>query len=103
MSVRGERAWTNQGERTFALAAVPDPSPTASLGRDMILQAVAQLSAERRAVLLRSYYQARTIAQIADDLDIDEETVTSRLHHGLRALLLSLQKPGIRKPGNRHV
>lgn len=55
--------------------------------RQLIGDALAQLSAEHRAVICRSYYEARTTAQIADDLQIAEATVKSRLHYAMRALL----------------
>ena len=60
--------------------------------RELIMAAVARLPAEHRAVLRRSYYEARTAAQIADDLHIDQADVRSRLHYGLRAMLLTLQE-----------
>jgi RNA polymerase sigma-70 factor (ECF subfamily) len=54
--------------------------------RQLIADALAQLSAEHRAVICRSYYEARTTAQIADDLQIAEATVKSRLHYAMREL-----------------
>jgi len=54
--------------------------------RQLIGGALAQLSADQRAVICRSYYEARTTAQIADDLQIAEATVKSRLHYAVRAL-----------------
>jgi hypothetical protein len=64
----------------------------AALVRLLIADALAQLSAEHRAVVRRSYYLGWTTAQIADDLDIGESTVKSRLHFALRALRLTLQR-----------
>jgi hypothetical protein len=58
--------------------------------RLLISDALAQLSAEHRAVIRRSYYLGCTTAQIADDLQIAECTVKSRLHFALRALRLTL-------------
>ncbi len=57
--------------------------------------ALGQLSAEHRAVIRRSYYQGWTTAQIADDLQIAEGTVKSRLHYAVRALRLTLQEMGV--------
>jgi RNA polymerase sigma-70 factor (ECF subfamily) len=54
-----------------------------------------QLSLEHRAVVRRSYYLGWTTAQIADDLQIPEGTVKSRLHYALRALRLTLQEMGV--------
>ena len=48
--------------------------------------ALAQLPGEDRAVLRYAYYERRTTAQIASDLDISEEAVKSSLHGTLRTL-----------------
>jgi Sigma-70, region 4 len=63
--------------------------------RQLIGDALAQLSAEHRAVIRRSYYEARTTAQIADDLRIAEATVKSKLHYALRALRRAVQEMGV--------
>jgi DNA-directed RNA polymerase sigma subunit (sigma70/sigma32) len=63
--------------------------------RQLIGDALAQLSAEHRDVIRRSYYEARTTAQIADDLQIADATVKSRLHHALRALRCAVQEMGL--------
>jgi RNA polymerase sigma-70 factor (ECF subfamily) len=55
----------------------------------------AQLSAEHRAVVGRSYYQGWTTAQIATDLGIAEGTVKSRLHYALRGLRQALVEMGV--------
>ena len=44
-----------------------------------------------RAAIYRAYYQGWTTKRIADDLKITEAAVKSRLHDGLRALLLTLR------------
>ena len=46
----------------------------------MVKRALAQLSAEHRAVLWRSHYLGWSLAHIAADLQIAEDTVKSRLH-----------------------
>jgi RNA polymerase sigma-70 factor (ECF subfamily) len=61
------------------------------MARLRIADASAQLSAEHRAVMRRSYYLGWTTPQIADDLQIAESTVKLRLHFARRALRLSLQ------------
>src|ERR1700676_2230622 len=63
----------------------------AALVRPLIGDALAQLSAEHRAVVHRSYYLGWTTTQIADELQIAESTVKSRLHIALRTLQLTLQ------------
>ena len=67
----------------------------AALDRMLIGDAVAQLSPEHRAVVSRSYYQGWTTTQIANDLQIPEGTVKSRLHYAVRALRLTLQELGV--------
>ncbi len=67
-----------------------------ALTRGALIDAVARLSIEHRAVIHRSYYQAQTVAQIANDLHLDKRTVTSMLHYGVRELLLSLEERGLR-------
>jgi len=67
----------------------------AALDRLLIADAMAQLSAEHRAVIERSYYRGWTTAQIAADLDIAEGTAKSRLHYAVRALRLTLQEMGV--------
>ena len=46
-------------------------------------------------MLRRSSYEAWSTAQIADDLQIAEDTVKSRLHYALRALRFTLQEMGV--------
>ena len=89
---RNESA-TRDPERTHDHAG-PDEVVSA-LDRMLLSDALAQLSAEHRAVIRRSYYQGWTTAQIAADLDIAEGTVKSRLHYAVRALRLALQGNGV--------
>jgi RNA polymerase sigma-70 factor (ECF subfamily) len=67
----------------------------AALDRLLIADALTHLSPEHRAVVRRSYYLGWTVAQIADDLQIAEGTVKSRLHYALHALRLTLQEMGV--------
>ena len=75
-------------------SAGPDEVNTA-LDRLLITDAMAQLSPEHRAVIRRSYYLGWSTTQIAEDLDIAEGTVKSRLHYAIRALRLMLQEMGV--------
>ncbi len=72
------------------------PMADVAVNRELILDAMARLSTEQRAVIRYSYYDALTTAQIADELHIDENAVKSRLHFGVRALLRSLSEHGVR-------
>jgi RNA polymerase sigma-70 factor (ECF subfamily) len=67
----------------------------AALDRLLIADAFTHLPPEHRAAIRRSYYLGWTIAQIADDLQIAEGTVKSRLHHALHALRLTVQEMGV--------
>ncbi|GAA2006240.1 sigma-70 family RNA polymerase sigma factor [Microbacterium ulmi] len=61
----------------------------------LIEEALAVISADHRAVIVKAYYGGRSVAQAAAELDIPEGTVKSRLHYGLRALRLALQERGV--------
>jgi RNA polymerase sigma-70 factor (ECF subfamily) len=76
--------------------ACPD-EVDAAMDRLLIGDALAQLSPQHRAVIVRSYYLCWTTTQIADDLRIAVGTVKSRLHHALRALRLTLQETEVRR------
>lgn len=80
-------------------AGAPDPAGpddvNAALDRLLIADAMAQMSADHRAVIRRSYYLGWSTAQIASDLQIAEGTVKSRLHYAVRALRLALQEMGV--------
>jgi len=79
-------------------AAPEDTGPNevdSALDRLLIGDAMAQLSADHRAVIKRSYYLGWSTAQIAADLDIAEGTVKSRLHYAIRALRLTMQEMGV--------
>jgi len=71
-----------------------------AVDRVLIAEALAQLSDEHLAVLRRSYYERWTTAQIADDLQITEGAVKTRLHYAARALLSTLQ--GVQGAGTQN-
>src|SRR3954471_21498182 len=58
----------------------------AALDRLLIVDALARLTPEHRAVIRRSYFLAWTTAQIAADLRIADGTVKSRLHSAVGRL-----------------
>lgn len=66
-----------------------------ALNRALIGDAMAQLSADHRAVVGRAYYLGWTTAQIAAELGIAEGTVKSRLHYALRSLRQALLEMGV--------
>ena len=61
----------------------------------VVADAITQLSAEHRAVLLECYYRGRSVAEAARRLGIPEGTVKSRTHYALRALRLALEEMGV--------
>jgi RNA polymerase sigma-70 factor (ECF subfamily) len=94
---RSARFRSESGTPDMELAADragPDEVESA-LDRLLLTEALSQLSDEHRAVIRRAYYHGLTTAQIADDLQIAEGTVKSRLHYGVRALRLKLQEMGV--------
>jgi RNA polymerase sigma-70 factor, ECF subfamily len=66
-----------------------------ALDRLLLGTAMNELSQDHRAVILRAYYQGQSVAQIANELQIAEGTVKSRLHYAVRALRLNLQEMGV--------
>jgi hypothetical protein len=67
----------------------------AALVRQLIGDALAQLSGGHRAVIRRSHHLGWTTEQV-DDLQMAENTLKSRLHLALRALRLTRQRPPTR-------
>jgi RNA polymerase sigma-70 factor (ECF subfamily) len=63
-----------------------------AVDRLMVRHELAELSDHQRAVLWRSYYLGWTVAHIAEDLQIAEGTVKSRLHYALHALRRTSQE-----------
>lgn len=57
-------------------------------------EAVRQLSADHRNVIVEIYFRGRTSKEMADRLAVPEGTVRSRLFYALKALKLTLQEMG---------
>jgi RNA polymerase sigma-70 factor, ECF subfamily len=60
----------------------------------VVLEAMAHLCPQHRAVILRSYYLGWTTPQIATDMQTTEGVVHCRLHVALRALKAEIQSRG---------
>lgn len=91
---------TKRSRLEFAVAELPEAAD--SLDHDdqllqswVVAEAVSQLSADHRAVLLECYYRGASVAEAASSLGIPEGTVKSRTHYALRALRLALQELGV--------
>ena len=74
---------------------VVDDATDALFEAIIVEEALAALTTEHRAVVVRAYYRGQSVAEMADELDIPAGTVKSRLHYGLRALRLTLQEKGL--------
>jgi RNA polymerase sigma-70 factor, ECF subfamily len=60
-----------------------------------VAEALAQLSADHRAVLVETYYRGRSVAEAAEALGVPPGTVKSRTFYALRALRLALSERGV--------
>lgn len=73
-----------------------EPGPEALLQHDeqaqALRQALARLPEAQRTVLLLKEYQGLTFREIAETLDISENTAKSRLYYGLKALRKDLER-----------
>jgi RNA polymerase sigma-70 factor (ECF subfamily) len=94
-----DEARSARRRREIGVAEVPEriaPDGTDALFEAIIVEeALAALTTEHRAVVVRAYYRGQSVAEMADELDIPAGTVKSRLHYGLRALRLTLQEKGL--------
>lgn len=61
----------------------------------LMAEALARLTADHRAVIVRAYYRGLSTHQIAAELAIPEGTVKSRMHYGMRALRAALRQMGV--------
>jgi RNA polymerase sigma-70 factor (ECF subfamily) len=61
----------------------------------LVADALRQLSAQHREVLLECYYRGCSVAQAAQRLGIPTGTVKSRTYYALRALRLALEERGV--------
>ena len=88
-----------RSKREFGTDSPPEqtsPDGTdAALDAWLIADALAGLTPEHRGVLVRAYYRGMSTHQIAEELEIPDGTVKSRMHYALRALRLILQEMGV--------
>jgi RNA polymerase sigma-70 factor, ECF subfamily len=82
------------GEAAFATVPAMDELE-GTLDRIVIVDALAALSPEHRAVIVETYYRGRTVAEAARVLGVPPGTVKSRCHYALRALKLALAERGV--------
>ena len=88
-----------RSKREFGTDSPPEqasPDGTdAALDAWLVADALAGLTPEHRGVLVRAYYRGMSTHQIAEELEIPDGTVKSRMHYALRALRLILQEMGV--------
>jgi RNA polymerase sigma-70 factor (ECF subfamily) len=82
------------GEAAFATVPGFDEME-GTLDRIVVVDALAALSPEHRAVIVETYYRGRTVAETARVLGVPPGTVKSRCHYALRALKLALAERGV--------
>ncbi len=58
-------------------------------------EALGDLSAEHRSVLIETYYRGRSVSEAAQALGVPPGTVKSRSYYALRALKLALEERGL--------
>ncbi|MEU3644622.1 sigma factor-like helix-turn-helix DNA-binding protein [Lentzea sp. NPDC034063] len=64
-------------------------------GDSLVADALSTLEPEHRVVIVRAFYRGESVDALADALDLPQDTVKTRLLHGLRALRLALQENGV--------
>ena len=75
--------------------AVDDVELARLVDRSLIVDALAALSADHRAVVVGAYFERRSTRELSERLGIAEGTVKSRLHHALRALRANLEERNV--------
>ena len=94
---------SKRAQSEYSVGDVPEPRDTAD-DTDQLLQAwvvaeaITNLSADHRTVLLECYYRGRSVAEASRRLGVPEGTVKSRTHYALRALRLALEEMGVGGP-----
>ncbi|HEX4902970.1 MAG TPA: sigma-70 family RNA polymerase sigma factor, partial [Acidimicrobiales bacterium] len=82
--------------RTVSADDVPDAIDEGDVSRAVesshVRDALWSLSEAHRAVVVLTYYRGRTIAEAAEELQVPEGTVKSRLHHAMRNLRRELER-----------
>lgn len=85
--------------RELRTDTVPErPSPDTigpAFDKWILSDALLSLSQDHRTAIVRAYYLGQTVADIAQQEQIPEGTVKSRLHYALRALRIALQERGV--------
>lgn len=94
-AMRARRRWDEPVEDKYAeLREAPDAGPEQELGRrqarQALLQAMARLSPDHRAVVDLSYFQELGYREIAEIMGCPVDTVKTRMFHARRSLKTAL-------------
>ena len=57
-------------------------------------EAMRRIGEDHRQVLLETHFKARPYAEVAEELDVPEGTIKSRVYYGLKALRVALEERG---------
>jgi RNA polymerase sigma-70 factor, ECF subfamily len=88
-----------RASRELPYAQLPD-GPTSEdvedvIRNELVAVAIEQLSQPHRAILRETFYDGRSVAEVANRLGIPAGTVKSRTHYALRALRSALAELGV--------
>jgi len=92
---------TVSGTRVSVSDDMPDERARTDAGAEaadrerLVRRLLAGLSEDQRVVILLREYQALTFPEIAEVLGVPENTAKARLHRGLRAMRLQLEREGV--------
>lgn len=91
---------TKRARNEQPTAEIPDvvatPDPADDVVRSaLVTEALRELSADHRAVIIECYYKGRSVADAAKHLGVPPGTVKSRCHYALRALRAALEEMGV--------
>lgn len=89
---------TRRSRSETVTAALPEQSVDDTddvLQSWVVAEALRQLSADHRAVLVECYYRGSSVAEAARRLDVPEGTVKSRTHYALERLRVALAEMGV--------
>ncbi|NUS15332.1 MAG: sigma-70 family RNA polymerase sigma factor [Streptomyces sp.] len=92
---RARAARPSEAPADFLATAVADDGLDAALDAVLVTDALHELNAKHRSVLIDCYYRGNTAAQIAAARQLPPGTVRSRIYYALQALRLALQERGV--------
>lgn len=95
---RGPRSRTTETDLEQAKFLAADDDLDRVLESWQVLEVLAGISDDHRAVIIELFYHRKSIAEAATTLGVPVGTVKSRCHYALRALRDALQERGVFAP-----